>query len=151
MTEPTGSGHPVLTLYATDANGSTVQLEAVTSRRYKERFWTMFHSATTIIAGFDRPAAYHRALLAMLTLADPIQYRRISAREVSQAAGMSQISAERALAMLEADQVILTNGAATGAKARRINNRLAWASTAERNRITPEDPPIIDGRTDRGR
>jgi hypothetical protein len=146
MTDPTGSGQPVLALYTTDATGTIVQLEAIKTRRYRERFWTMFHSTTTILAAFDRPAAYHRALLAMLTLADPIQFRRISAREVAECARMSPMSAERALAMLEADQVILTNGQMTGAKARRLNNRLVWMTTADRHGMTDADPEIIDAR-----
>lgn len=106
----------------------------------------MFYQGTVTIAALDRPAAYHRALLALMTLADPVQYRRISAAEVADAARMSVNSAERALAMLEADFVILNNGKATGAKARRINNNLAWASRADAHAATEADPPIRDGR-----
>lgn len=136
----------VLALYTTDANGTTVALEAVKSRRYRERFWTMFDTATTQIAGFDRPAAYHRALLAMMHLADPLQFRRISAREVATVSKMSTMSAERALAMLESDRVVIVNGMQTGAKARRLNNRLIWGSTADRHDRTDADPEIIDSR-----
>ena len=136
----------VLALYTTDASGSTVQWEAIASRRYRERFWTMFHSATLQLASFDRPAAYHRALLAFMTMGDPIQLRRISAREIALAAGMSNISAERALALLESDQVIISNGQQTGAKARRINNRLMWSSRADSHAATPMDPEVIDSR-----
>lgn len=143
---PDGPEQSTLSLYATDANGSTVQLEAIRGRRYRERFWTMFESTTHQVATFDRPACYHRALLAMMTLADPIQYRRISAREIAECSAMSMNSAERALAMLEADKVVLTNGAATGAKARRLNNRLCWASTADRHGMTEPDPEVIDSR-----
>lgn len=146
MSDPQDQRQSVLALYTTDASGSTVQLEAITSRRYAERFWTMFHSATLQLAGFDRPAAYHRALLAFMTMGDPIQLRRISAREISQAAGMSTISAERALALLESDRVIITNGQQTGAKARRINNRLVWASRADAHAGATPDPEVIDSR-----
>jgi hypothetical protein len=141
-----GPERSTLALYTTDASGATVQLEAVKQRRYRERFWTMFQTATEQVAAFDRPACYHRALLALLTLADPIQFRRISAREVAELAKLSTNSAERALAMLEADRVVLTNGALTGAKARRLNNRLAWASSADRHGQTPQDPEVIDAR-----
>lgn len=146
MSDPKDQRQTVLALYTTDASGATVQLEAISSRRYPERFWTMFHSATLQLATFDRPAAYHRALLAFMTMGDPIQMRRISAREIAQAAGMSAISAERALALLESDHVIITNGQQTGAKARRINNRLMWASRADAHSTTAPDPEVIDSR-----
>jgi len=136
----------VLTLYATDCMGSTVQLEAVSSRRYRERFFTMFATTASLISSFDRPAAYHRALLAFLTLGDPVQFRRISARQVAEAAHMSPISAERALALLESDGVLISNALSTGAKARRINNRLVWASTAAAHSAATPDVEIIDSR-----
>lgn len=146
MTEPDGSGPSVLTLYTTDTQGATVALEATRSRRYSRRFWTMFADTCLLVAGWDRPAAYHRALMACLTLMDPTQFRRISAREIAEAAGLSIISAERALAMLESDQVIMTNGKATGAKARRINNRLASMTRAETYEALPADPQPRDSR-----
>lgn len=146
MTDATAPGPSVLTLYTTDTNGATVALEATKSRRYPRRFWTMFSEETLRLATFDRPAAYHRALMACLTLMDIQQFRRISAREVGEAARLSTISAERALAMLEADQVIITNGKATGAKSRRLNNRLCSMTTAEKWADLDMDPEMIDAR-----
>ena len=146
MTSETPESQSTLVLYATDTNGATVQLEAIKSRRYQERFWTMFTTTTARVAGFDRPPAYFRALMVCLTELDPIQFRRISAREIATAAKMSAISAERALTMLESDGVIIANGGQTGAKARRLNNTLAWASKAEHHRATTPDPEIIDTR-----
>jgi len=143
---PSAPSAGVLTLYTTDAAGATVQLEAALSRRYRERFVTMFCNTTLLLATLDRPAAYHRVLLAFMTLGDPIQMRRISAREIAEAAAMSTISAERALAMLESDCVIITNGRSTGAKARRINNRLMWSSTAHAHSAATLDPEVRDAR-----
>lgn len=135
MAEPAGSGHPIPKFYTTDANGSTVQLEAIRSRRYPERFWIMFHTAPLTVAQLDRVPPNHRTLFAVLTLMDPIQFRRIAARELAQTAKIAQISAERALAMPEADQLIVTNGMgeAAGAKAR----RLITMTTAEKTPACP--------------
>lgn len=146
MTEPAGSGPSVLTLYTTDTQGATVALEATRSRRYPRRFWTMFAEETLKLSTWDRPAAYHRALMACLTLMDIQQFRRISAREVGEAANLSTISAERALAMLEADRVIITNAKATGAKARRLNNRLVSMTRAEAWSDLEPDPEMVDSR-----
>lgn len=146
MTDATAPGPSVLTLYTTDTQGATVALEAVKSRRYPRRFWTMFAEETLRLATWDRPAAYHRALMSCLTLMDIQQFRRISAREVGEAARLSTISAERALAMLEADQVIITNAKATGAKARRLNNRLVSMTRAEAWADLTPDPEMIDSR-----
>lgn len=106
----------------------------------------MFADTCLLVATWDRPAAYHRALMACLTLMDPTQFRRISAREIGEAARMSTISAERALAMLEADKVIITNDKATGAKARRLNNRLASMTSADRYEGLIPDPEMVDAR-----
>ena len=106
----------------------------------------MFAESVLTLASFDRPGAYHRALMAALTLMDPTQFRRISAREIGEAARMSTISAERALAMLEADGVIITNSLKTGAKARRLNNRLVSMTNAERYADLTPDPEVIDAR-----
>jgi len=135
-----------LILYTEDTNGTTIQLEATKSRRYRERFLTMFMTTTQTLAAFDRPPCYHRALLTCLAKLDPIQFRKVSAREIAEASRLSPVSAERALAMLEADRVLITNGEATAAKARRLNNNLAWASTAHRHSMETPDPEIIDAR-----
>lgn len=132
-------------LYAEDAQGATVQLMGRPRARYRERFWTMFLDATTTLAAMDRPAAYYRCLLFLLTVLDPVQPRRVSAREVAEGAKLSQASAERALAMLEADGVIHGKGV-TGAKARRLTNRLVWASTAEKHGCATRDPDVTDSR-----
>ena len=135
-----------ITLYTEDTNGATIQLEGITSRRYRERFVTMFMTTTQTLAAFDRPPCYHRALLTCLAMLDPIQFRKVSAREIADASRLSPVSAERALAMLEADRVLISNGEATARKARRLNNNLAWASTAHKHGLTDPDPEIIDAR-----
>ncbi|MEM1079530.1 MAG: hypothetical protein AAGI09_13495 [Pseudomonadota bacterium] len=133
-------------LYTKTEDGSTVVLEAPRVRAYyRERFLTMFMNTSRLLATMDRPQVYYRALFHLLSVLDPIQMRRYSARELAQATGMSQVSAERAMAMLEADRVLMRTGKGT-AKALRINNNLAWASTAEKHNLTEVDPEIIDAR-----
>ena len=105
----------------------------------------MFLTTTETLAAFDRPACYHRALLALMTMADPVQWRRISAKEIATASRMSAHSAERALSMLEADQVILARGE-TSNKSRRLNNNLVWASRADAHSTAQPDPQIRDAR-----
>ena len=90
----------------------------------------MFPAALSILSELDRPPTYFRALLAILPSLDPIQFRAVSAAEVAAAANMCNASAERALTMLERDNVLITNGKTTVAKRRRLNNRLFWASKA---------------------
>lgn len=133
-------------LYAEDETGATVILHTRRHRLYPMRFWTMFETTTALLATLDRPVCYHRALLFLLTVLDPIQFRRVSAREVAQGAKISMASAERALALLELDAVIIANGQPTGAKARRLSNRLCWASNSERFNQTDPDPEVRDAR-----
>ena len=137
---------PLVTLYATEANGSTIALEAVRRGRYRQRFCTMFTPALAQLASLDRPACYHRTLLHLLTVLDPIQPRKVSAREIAEATGQSQASVERALTMLTADQVLLTNSGKTGALARRLNNRVCWMATADLHSRAGADPEVSDAR-----
>ena len=132
-------------LYAEDETGATVVLATMRHRNYGRRFLTMFQETTAQISGMDRPPVYFRALLHLLTRLDPVQPRRLSARELAQGANLSQASAERALAMLEADRVIFCSWQ-TGAKARRLNNNLCWMSNSEKWASTPKDPEVIDAR-----
>lgn len=90
----------------------------------------------------DRPSVYYRTLIFLATALDPIQFRRLSAREVAEGAGISQASAERALMMLESDKVVIHNSQSTGAKARRLNNRLFWGSSAQKRSETELDPML---------
>jgi len=106
----------------------------------------MFMTTTQTLAAFDRPPCYHRTLLTCLAMLDPIQFRKVSAREIAENSRQSPVSVERALAMLEADKVLITNGERTARKARRINNNLGWASTAHRHGTTEQDVEIIDAR-----
>ena len=134
-------------LYAEDEDQSTVILTTRLSRHYRERFFTMFETASAELATMDRPPVYFRALFYLMSRLDPVQYRRISASEMAQAANMSRSSAERALAQLEADRVIFSKGQ-TYAKARRLNNRMMWKSTSEKWNSTPPDLPVIDSRAE---
>lgn len=143
----------VITIYASDTNGSTVQLDAVRRGRYSQRFITMFHGAMTTLAAMDRPACYHRTLLHCLAVLDPVQFRKVSAREIAKATRQSQSSAERSLAMLEADGVLISNGEPTAGKGRRLNNSLCWASSAEKHAARQPDalPPDPEPGDARGR
>lgn len=105
----------------------------------------MFDTTFQFLAGLDRPSAYHRTLWQCLALMDPVQFRRISATEICKAAGMSHISAQRGLAMLQADRVIFGQGKGA-ARAYRLNNRLVSMTSSEKwNKLSP-DPEVIDAR-----
>lgn len=146
MTILEGPAASLVTLYATEANGSTVQLEAVRKGRYSMRFVTMFAPTLEAVAKLDRPACYHRTLFYLLTVLDPIQFRKVSAREIAEATCQSTASTERALAMLSADGLILANEGVTAAKGRRLSNRIAWMATADLHSQTPSDPEVTDSR-----
>lgn len=146
MSEASRPASEQLRLYAEAEDGSTVILHTRKHRLYPERFWTMFEETTKALAQMDRPVCYHRTLLYLISVLDPIQFRRISAKEVCRGAKISFPSAQRALSMLEADGVILTNGERTGALARRLSNRICWASTSERFNQVPRDPEVQDAR-----
>ena len=105
----------------------------------------MFDSTFSFLAGLDRPAAYYRTLMQCLNMMDPVQFRRISANELSNEAGMSLISAQRGLAMLQADMVIIGKGKAS-AKSYRINNRLVSMTSSEKWNQLPPDPEVIDSK-----
>lgn len=148
MTEPNKEGAASWRLYAEDEKQATVILRATKHHHYGERFLTMFSNTAEGLAQFDRPSVYYRTLIFLATKLDPIQFRRMSAREVAEGVGISQASAERALMMLESDKVLIHNHQATGAKARRLNNRLFWGSSAQKRSETELDP-MLD--TTRGR
>lgn len=141
----TGATRPVL--YAVTDTGARVTLRAHPSSSYGVPFVTLMVPTLAAIAALDRPAAYHRTLMAALIHLDPINWRSVSARRLAETAGLSRISTERALAMLEADRVILGRGRAS-AKERRLSRELASASSAatwrEANAREP-DMEVIDG------
>lgn len=116
-------------------------------RTYPVSFMTVFEPTLRQLAQLERPAAYHRVLWACVggELLDPMHWRTLTARNVAKAAGVSQISAERALAMLEADRVILAQGRAS-AKQRRLSRRLCSNVSAEDWAMAETDPPVVDGR-----
>lgn len=144
MTEPLAP-RDTTRLYAETEAGSTVVLIARQHRLYQERFKTMFHGAFQLLAGADRPSVYYRVFFQGCALLDPVQFRRVSAREFAEASGMSLISAQRACAMLEADRVFLVKGKGSG-KALKLNNRLCWASSSEKHNLATPDPEVIDAR-----
>lgn len=132
-------------LYAEDVNGSTIQLELKRHRLYPARFATMFEGSFSFLAGVDRPACYYRVLMQCLHLMDPTQFRRISAREISEASKLSHISAQRGLAMLQADRVIIGKGRGAS-RAYRLNNSLCSMTSSEKWNAQTRDPEVIDGR-----
>ena len=135
-----------LRLYTEAEDGSTVVLEAQTGpNRYSMRFGTMFMDTYLRVASWDRPAAYHRALFYLMAVLDGQQWRAVTAAKVAKATGMSTASAERALAMLEKDQLILCKGPRSH-RERRINNRLAWYAGARRHNEVDPDPEPQDAR-----
>ena len=135
-----------LRLYTEAEDGSTVVLAAMPKRHhYKERFATMFVSRLETIAKWDRPPVYHRVMMHLLATLDPVQFRVTSASKVAEACHVSVVSASRALAMLAADRVIIERGS-KAQRERRLNNTMAWASTAAKHNVTDPDLPIEDGR-----
>ena len=98
-----------------------------------------------MISRLDRPACYYRTLQFLLATLDPIQWRRLSAREIATEAIMSMSSAERAIAMLIADKVTFAQGT-TAARALRLNNRIVWKSNSEKWNCVQPDEEIIDAR-----
>ena len=134
-----------LVLYTEDEAGATVALTAKRRHRYPSRFVTMFVETMNTLAGWDRPPAYHRTLWHLLSVLDPIQWRHISAREISERTGLAPASVSRALAMLEADRMVIAEGR-TANKRRRLNNQLGWASSAEKYSDTTADRPPEDAR-----
>lgn len=132
-------------LYATDEAGSTVVLEARRRINYSMRFLTMFSPTAEALASFDRPSVYWRTLFFCFSALDPIQERALFSTDVAHETGMSAISAQRALAMLVTDRVLIS----TGRKAKkryRLNNRLAWGSSAVKHNLVEADPEPEDGR-----
>ena len=95
--------------------------------------------------GWTAPPNYFRALFRCTAELDPVQFRALSARELSEKAGMSQISAERALAMLRSDQVIFSKGSKSGMRYR-LSNQGVWASHAHKHSLASIDPEVIDSR-----
>jgi hypothetical protein len=139
--KPTGTPR----LYAEEEHGSTVVLQMRSHRNYPQRFFTMFETSSMLLAGMDRPTCYFRCLHFLLATLDPVQFRRISASEIAKEAHMSQSSAERGLALLEADRAIFCKGS-TGAKARRLNNNLISKQNSEKWNSAQRDPEVIDSR-----
>jgi len=105
----------------------------------------MFEGSSQLLATLDRPTCYFRTLHFLLAMLDPVQWRRISAREIAQGAGLSMSSAERGLSMLESDRAIFCRGT-TSAKSRRLNNRLVSKTTSEKWNAATPDPEVIDSR-----
>ncbi|RWR34267.1 hypothetical protein D2T29_05075 [Sinirhodobacter populi] len=132
-------------IYAEDTTGSTVVLDLRKHRSYGTRFKTMFEETMTTLGRMDRPSVYFRVLMHLMAVLDPVQWRRYSASEVRDATGMSMASAERALAMLEADRVIFCRGK-TGSKARRLNNTVCWAASSDKWHNAERDLEVLDGR-----
>ena len=132
-------------LYAEDEHGSTVVLQLRRNRNYGRRFLTMFSEAMHLISTFDRPAGYHRLLWHLLSVLDAVQKRKVSMPEMCRETGMALSTVQRALLQLIADRVIIADGN-TAARALRLNNRIAWTSSAEKWNAGEADPEIVNGR-----
>ena len=132
-------------LYAQEENGSTVVLQLRKHRGYGKRFFTMFESSSLMLAEMDRPPGYFRTLLYLMAVLDPVQFRRISVREIAKGSSQSMSSVNRAMAMLTSDRTVITRGRAS-AMSRRLNNRLVWASNSERFNEVEPDPEVFDSR-----
>ncbi len=137
-----------MVLYTTDAAGETRQLIAAPIRRYPERFLTMFTNAAEMVAALDRPPCYYRTLMHLLGVLDARQFRKVPARQIAESTGQSLPSVDRAMAMLQADAVIITSGKGV-AKTIRVNSRFAWMSSADKRAkqmADSPDPELIDAR-----
>lgn len=135
-------------LYTEDESGATVILSARRMKGYNQRFATMFMETFSTMAMMDRPACYWRVLFHLVTVLDPIQFRAQSAREIGQAACICPKSAERGLALLLSDRVILKLGAKSGTRYR-LSRQLASMSKVEIYQDAQEavqDLPVIDSR-----
>lgn len=105
----------------------------------------MFHTTFSFLSEIDRPPCYYRTLMQCLASMDPTQFRRISAREISEASHQALISAQRGLAMLQEDRVIIAKGRGPS-RAYRLNNRLISMTSSEKwNQLEP-DLEVIDAR-----
>lgn len=105
----------------------------------------MFAQGLQRLSKLDRPSVYYRALFHALSVLDPVQFRSMTTKETAEATGMSVISAQRASMMLRADGVLLQKGTGAGMKMR-LNNQIAWASTAEKHNQADQDQEIRDAR-----
>lgn len=132
-------------LYTEDSDGTTVILTAQRRLRYTMRFKTMFEPTFQSMATMDRPSTYWRVLFHALAVLDPVQFRPLPNSDISEATGMSQLSAQRALTMLIADRVLIPKGNTSGRRVR-INNRIAWGSTAHKHNLAEADLEVIDAR-----
>lgn len=129
-----------LRVYVTTEHGSTEVIALKRHRRYPGRFLTMMVSNCEILSGWDRPPCYFRTLFHLLSVLDAQQYRRHSEREMAAATGMGTASISRAMAMLRADRVVMTEGAGV-TRAIRLNHHIAWTSSAEKwNEVTGNNP-----------
>ena len=145
MGDDRGADPPELrAVYVTEGAGA-MRLRLHKSGAYPVTFTTALHPGREAIARLDRPGTYHRALTAFEMLGHSIEWRVVPARMVAERASLSRISAERALAMLEADRVILARGRGAG-KERRLNRRAYSTTTAQAWHEAGPDPEIIDGR-----
>lgn len=98
-----------------------------------------------ILAEIDRPACYYRVMLHLFSVLDAVQWRQLTAVKIADSCSLSTQSADRALAMLTADQVIFARGPRSH-KERRINNTIAWFAGASRHADATPDPEVIDAR-----
>lgn len=105
----------------------------------------MFSETMHLISTFDRPAGYHRLLWHLLSVLDAVQKRKVSMPEMCRETGMALSTVQRALLQLIADRVIIADGN-TAARALRLNNRIAWTSSAEKWNAGEADPEIVNGR-----
>ena len=103
----------------------------------------LFHPALDFLAALQRPPSYYKVLWAACEHLDSSRWRVLSARRAAEVARISRASAERALALLEADRVNLARGRAS-AKERRLSRTYCSTTGPERWLREPTDPDLID-------
>lgn len=104
----------------------------------------MFGDAMQQIAALDRSARYYKAWTYLIGVLDGQQWRRISARALGEATGMSRKSAQRALVELVGDGVICKERIGGGHPAYRFNIRTAWSAGVDAYRRAEEERFLND-------
>lgn len=97
-------------------------------QNYGKTFMTTFDECLGFLSSVPRPGAYYNVLFACLLRLRPDEFRAYSVTEVMHDTGGKRSTIERAFAMLEADNILISKGKGSG-KRRRINSNLNWRGT----------------------
>ena len=116
--------------------------------RYGMTFGTIMMPTIATMSTRRRPGSYYEVLFACFEKLNPITWTQYPATQIAEETGLSTISVERALAVLEADKVVLGRGRSSG-KLRRLNRNLFSKSDVEDWKAAQKaepDPETIDSR-----